>query len=648
MASRTLNIKVDSDLHRSLINKLEARVKFAQLGNQKRWERWTRAEELTLAFMPEQEEDRLRRDKREQEGQPKYTTIQLPYTYALLMAAHTYAASVFFARNPIHQFSGVQDEGEMQVQAIEALINYQVSVGEMAGPYYVWLYDVLKYGYGVLGEYWDKQILNVGEIAEMEDPTTGRVQKLQVIQEIMGYEGNRVYNISPYDFWHDPRVPAQRFQEGEFCVVVKRLSWTSMLRRARQGFYMNFDEMKSYRASPPPQVGSAQLERPEQRDWTSEGLRTGESEQQHPPETDLYEIYVDLIPSEWDLGKTDYPMKWVFTVTYDLHIIIGATPLSNVHCKFPFSIGECEIEGYGLFSRGVPDIMEPIQNTMDWLLNSHFYNVRAALNNQFIMDPSKIVVEDAEDGGPGFRYRLRPEAFGGKIDDFFKQVPVTDVTRAHMSDLKDMNAIGERVMGINDQVLGAMGGTTRKTAQEVRTATGFGVNRLKTIAEYLSATAFAPHARRMVQNSQQFFTTEKKLRIVGAAAQLAGSGWLNVSPEDIAGSYELVPIDGTMPVDRIALANLWKEILVNLRNYPDIGMRYDVPRIFAWMANLAGLKNINQFEIKAQVLPPGVAPSPGAVPIPIAGRRPAPSGIQPGQSASTAAGLNALEGGGGG
>jgi hypothetical protein len=58
---------------------------------------------------------------------------------------------------------------------------------------------------------------------------------------------------------------------------------------------------------------------------------------------------------------------------------------------------------------------------------------------------------------------------------------------------------------------------------------------------------------------------------------------------------------------------LWKEILLNVGRVPNIAQAYDLAKIFAWMASIAGLKNINQFKI--QVLPPGQLPAPGSVAI---------------------------------
>ena len=151
------------------------------------------------------------------------------------------------------------------------------------------------------------------------------------------------------------------------------------------------------------------------------------------------------------------------------------------------------------------------------------------MNNQFVGDPSRLMMRDVEDSGePGFFFRLRPEAYGTDVRTVITQLPVADVTRAHLADLQAMFGIGEKVLGINDQILGAMASGGRKTATEVRTSTGFGVNRLKTVSEYLSATAFSQHSQKLVQTSQQYYDARLKLRIVGATAAMAGPLFFDV------------------------------------------------------------------------------------------------------------------------
>jgi hypothetical protein len=598
MPSRTKSIPKDSPLHTRVKKMLASRLKIALNGQQTQHDAWSKAENAVLAYIPESDLDAARRSARENSGIPSYTTIQLPYTYALLMSAHTYITSVFFARNPIHQFSGRHGEGEQQVQALEALIGYQVDVGKFVAPYFVWMYDMLKYGTGVIEEYWDKQEISFATIEEVPDPNDplGEAMiKQQTRVRLPGYQGNKVCNISVWDFLPDPRVPVGRFQEGEFVAVRKRLSWETIVRRKAQGYYMNVEHLNkasSGRADSTKSNSSSQLEKPEDLPVIDDG------DENHPAVVTSYEVHVSLIPKEWQLGDSDFPEKWVFTITGDQELIIGAQPHGAMHGQFPFGVLEAEVEGYGAWNRGLPTIVEPIQNTMDWLINTHFFNVRAAMNNQFIIDPSKVVAKDAETAGAGFTWRLRPEAYGQDIRKFVHQIPVQDFTRNHVADMQMMFGVGEKMTGVNDQIMGALSSGGRKTATEVRTSTGFGVNRLKTLAEYASATGFSEHAQRLVQTSQQYFDASKKLRIVGDLALEAGPQFLDVGPDQITGFYDFVPVDGTMPVDRLAQANLWKDILMQMRGMPTLMMQYDLGRIFAWVASLAGVRNVNRFKLQ--------------------------------------------------
>jgi hypothetical protein len=136
------------------------------------------------------------------------------------------------------------------------------------------------------------------------------------------------------------------------------------------------------------------------------------------------------------------------------------------------------------------------------------------------------------------------------------------------------------------------------------------------------------------------------LKRVGSYVVEAGEKFINVSPADIAGFYDFVPVDGTLPVDRMAQANLWKELMGNIRMMPpEIAMGYDWSRIFAWVAQLGGLKNITQFKIQLtpqeQLL--RMAQQGNVVPMkPPPGRG---SPVEAGNAASTQTGNNALQGG---
>lgn len=610
MPGMTRDLAKGSPLHQKILAMLTTRIRFAERSRSKQVDKWQKAEELALAYVHESEIDAARRSDREQKGNPRYTTIQLPYSYALIMAAHTYLTSVFFSRSPVHQFAGRHGEGEMQVQAVEALISYQTEVGQLLVPYYIWMYDQLKYGVGIINTYWQDEVIQFSNILEQIDPMTQKRTVVQEQMQISGYRGNKIANVSPFDFFHDPRFPLYRFQEGEFCARRFVLGWNEVVRRRNQKYYMNTQFITSrFAPSQLINMGSSALDRPE-----IPGFVLDAEDQGHPMAFYAYEVYVDLIQSEWGLGDSNYPEKWVFTVTADLSLIIGAQPHGAAHGKFPFDVGTTEIEGYGLWPRGLPEITLGIQNTLDWLINQHFYNVRASMNNQFIIDPSKVVIRDAEDGGPGFIYRLRPEAYGSDIRTFFYQIPVQDMTKGHVGDMSTMFDLGEKITGINEQMFGSLAQGGRKTATEVRTSTGFGVNRQKTIAEWVSALSMSPHAQKLVQHSQQWFDDDFKLRIMGSLAADA-TRFLQVTPDAISGFYDLVPIDGTLPIDRMAMSNLWMQFLGQLRNLPQLMQQLDLWKLFAYIGNLAGIRNIQQFRI--QVMQPGQQPGSNVIPMPL-------------------------------
>src|SRR5581483_3394739 len=361
--------------------------------------------------------------------------------------------------------------------------------------------------------------------------------------------------------------------------------------------------------------GSSILERPETLANYRVNEMAGEFQgaAKHPLIVGIYQICMEIIPKEWELGNSDYPEKWVFTTTDDYAVLMGAQPLGHLHCKFPYAVIPYEPEGYGLTSRGMPEILEPIQNTLDWLVNSHLYNVRAALNNKFVVDPSRVVLKDVLDPLPGGIIRLKPEAYGTDTRLPVSQMQIADVTQMHMQDLQMMFGIGERTGGVNDAIMGMLSPGGRKTATEVRTSTSLGINRLKTTAELASSCGFDPLSQMIVQNTQQFYDMELKFRIAGDLLQNAGEGFLMVNPQAIAGAFDFVPVDGTLPIDRMGQVQLWEQLMQSAQSNPQIMMGYDWTRIFQWVAQLAGLKNITQF--KVQVLPPGAAAPNGSIPI---------------------------------
>lgn len=589
-------LRFGSAKHTKILAALLARKKKAKDKVDERQSDFAGYEEIYDAYLPDTETRRLRREKFKT-GDPDYYTVVIPYSYAALLTAHTYWTSVFLSRTPVLQYTGRHGESMMKTQAVEAIMDYQVLVGNMLGPMYHWLHDAPKYGYGIVHDYWEKEIIQTSRIEErpitfLGAPLFGKTKRVKTTSRSIGYNGNKLLNVHPAHFWPDWRVPLSSFQEGEFVARLVHLSWNSLIKGKHQGRYFNLDVIEkmasSHSSSFNSWEGGRSTELPEYEGDVALDIANISTQEG-------FEIVIDLIPKEWELGTSTYPEKWIFTILHD-KVIVEARPQARAHGRFPYSVLPLDFDAYKLFSTSMLDRLEPLNDVITWLVNQHFFNVRAGLNNNFIYDPSRVVVKDLHRKGASKLIRLKENAYGTDINKVIQQLPVADLTRGHMADASNISELFDKVFGINANLMGQIHQGGRKTATEIRTSSTFGINRLKTVAEYWSAVGFAPMSQRLLQNTQELYDQEQQFKIAGGLA--ADAQFINVAPELIAGLYDFVPVDGTMPVDRYAQANLWKELLIGVQKMPQVAMKYDLGGIFSWMAQLAGLKNIKQFEIQ--------------------------------------------------
>lgn len=605
LAAGIKEIPYNSVLHRKIIEQFELRLQLSRDAHSKDREKaWREAEDTFQMYVKETDADALRKENR-RNGKPTYTNIQVPYSYAMLLTSHTYYTSVFLARDPIMQMRGRHGEAQNAEQAVESLLDYQLNSGQNLAPLFIWLLDVGKYGVGILGQYWDRETVEVSKTVEKPEtflgvPIPGRTKKTMETTTQTLYQGSKVYNVRPQDFFHDPRVPLWRFQEGEFTIEYDKVGWNKIQQGIQNGRFFNHEILRTRFETgtwEDRDQGSSQVTLAASNELSLSELREG-----RPSTVETYIFVWEIVPSQYGLSAGTRLEKWVFVIA-NRKLIISAQPLALWHGKYPYDVLIYEMDGYNLFTRGQLEIMDPINKTIEWLFNSHMWNVRASMNNNLVVDQSRINVKDLETPEPGKLIRLKPAAFGLDIRTMVQQLQVQDITRANLADVENVGLLGQRVMGVTDNVMGMVNSGGRKTATEVRNSTSFGINRLKTSCEWFSTTGFAPLAFKMLMTSQQMFTAEQKLRIVGNQAEFGGR-YITVTPDIIQGVYDFVPVDGTMPIDRFAQVNTWNQLLQTIATVPQVGMQYDIAKIFGFVAQLGGIKNISQFRV--QVVPDGV------------------------------------------
>lgn len=587
-------------LHGKVLKALLERVKLSEQATDNKAEAWRKAEQYYMLYKKKNEKDK-KVEAKEAQGETDYKSVVMPYSYALLLTAHTYLTNVFLNRDPVFQVQGVDGSGAEKELSLESLLQYQLKGGEMEPHLLVWLLDVLRYGVGFVGNYWIEEFVPRRSYEEVEEEIdgvpTGNMITQTKYERIAGYEGNKLFNILPYDALPDPRVSYMNMQEGEFFGRKFKISWNDMKRRETMGIYFNVDKCREL-------LGAGAKDKEERfefmdnMDESQKNAVTGTPDGMKTGQMDAIEIYVDLIPSEWGLdddADEDWPEKWVFTIV-DKKIIIGASPLGYYHNKFPFHVLEAEVDGYKQESRGILEVAAPMNDILTWLFDSHMYNKRQVMNNQFVGDPSALVTKDLENKKPGKFIRLKPSAYGRDVRSIISQLPVSDVTQQNYQDLNIVTQQMQQTVGVNNDVAGQASPSSRRSAAEFRGTTSFSSSRLANMAYFFGITGWRTLCQCLISSTQQLYTVEKKVKVAGDA--IKGAQSVTVSPEDIAGEFDVSPVDGTMPIDRMSQAQFWMQVLTATGQDPELKMQFRRSDIFTHMCKLAGLKSIDKFKMQ--------------------------------------------------
>jgi hypothetical protein len=315
-----------------------------------------------------------------------------------------------------------------------------------------------------------------------------------------------------------------------------------------------------------------------------------------------YEIMqgsVEVIPAELGLGEQTTPQKWVFAIG-NRNQIIQAEPLDLDHDMHPVVVNEPYTLGYGFGQPGMADYLNPIQDLLSWFVNSHMDNVKTALNNMFVVDPSMVEIQDMKKPGAGKIIRLKKAAYGQDVRQALSQLPVTDITTGHIKDFETIIRVGDGLSSVTDNVRGLQSSGGRKTATEIRTSGEAAASRLAANARLISAQALVDLAEQMSMNTQQNMSQEFYLQLVGRDGLTTP---VHITPEHITGDFHYPVHDGTLPIDRVAMLDVWKEIFLGIAQDPEMRQQYNMLAIFEHMAELGGAKNLKQFRVDVSTAP---------------------------------------------
>lgn len=612
-------MKPGTRLHDRMLNYLVTRLQDSERAMSMFHGRWRVNEMRNQAWIDLRSYDKILKAANDSGKPPLAVDIVVPYTFSTLSTISTYLLQVFTAKHPWMQV-GTYGTNVNNAMQMEIILQYQNDHNRIVKWWWNWFNDMGLYGVGILANHWtvETAMRTRRENAPVFDIQTGGFNQESIRQqrEQVTYEGNVAFSVDPFMFYPDPRVPMREVaQKGEY-VFLKSFEGKHLLKRKEQdGFYEYVD------AAPPISQERHTGGLDSARDLLTGGhAHAGANwhgvQDTGPGNYEVHRVSIDLIPREHGLAESDRVEKWNFDILNRAQIVLAERNLDD-HGEHPIIVAEPYGSGYDFGSAGMSDFIGPIQESMSWFLNSHMENVRATINNQFVVDPFAVEMKDVNRPGPGKTIRLKRTALNRDVRQAITQLPVQDVTRGHMADMEKYFDIGQRVSAVSENLLGLQDTGGRKTATEVRTSGAAAASRLSALARVVSAQGMTSLSNQMSLNTMQWMSQEFHVRVTGDDGRIYP---LNIDPEGVAGDYYYPVNDGTMPLDKVALLDIWKQIIGLTLQDPEIRKNYSVPKIFEFVAELGGAKNIRSFKIQqgspeqiSQMSQQGdLAPIPGA------------------------------------
>lgn len=600
-----------SELHTKVKEYLQKRIEFSERKMQQFYSRWNVNEKKLQAYIDLPDYERLLKEMNKGGEPPNPVSITVPYTYATIWTIVTYLMHTFCGRKPIFQVGSYKAETASASRYMETMLQYNADHTRLIKHLIQFFFDGSIYGMGVVRNLWEVKY-SKRSVWRQQGPLGMLAPNLavgmqRVREERITYEGNAASSIDPFMFFPDPRVPIQEVnRKGEFVFWRSFLGEFDLLLQEKEGKLKHvkaIGKMPERRAAMMggSERGRISLGDPHpgtERDNTFEGV-------------DFHQVdqgTIWVIPSKLGLGESDTPERWIFTLVNNRQIV-QAEPLDYDHDMHPVAVSEPNTLGYGFGQPAVLDFLGPIQDSLSWFINSHIHNVRSVLNNSIVYDPSMIEEQDLKNPKPGKLIRLKRTAYGQDVRQALQQLQVQDVTAQHVNDMQVFMRMGDSLAAINDNLRGIQSAGDRKTATEVRTSGEAGASRLAATARLISAQAMVDIAEQMAINIQQFQTMEFYLSVVGAKG---AESPVPITPQSLAGDFYYPVHDGTLPLDKIALFEIWKEILMAMMQAPPLAQGYDIPRIFERVAELGGVQDLSLFRVQIgeqnEQVPPGAAP----------------------------------------
>lgn len=588
------------------MNKLKRLVLMSRRTMTQFYPMWDRNDAVYRGERQWDEQDRKAQKRNEPEK------VYVPLTHSQTQTFVSFATTLLTQRDYFYDTTGAGSESQRAAELATAVLERDLQYNKFHGillPQF--LTDVCRYGVGIFKSHWVRETVPV--MQQVPDPKWKPAPNLPygsqppLVQKYVpktSYLGNRLSVISPYRWFPDTRLPITRASYGQFQADEIEYSRDELsdMQKAQEFAGLEFvppipnnsyQERRSFLLDQQSALGTDPMISPED---AKHYVLITEIEYKCNPSK------VEIAPGVFLNPDIDAEVIYIIWIANDSRIV-RMVDTGYDHNEFLYDSAQFFNDQNRLINFGIAELLAPMQTITDWLLNSRVANVRKVINNQIIVDPRWIDMNDLKERNAVIR--LKGTVEGMSIDNVAKQLAVTDVTTGHLTDLSIVRDLSQDATGLSENLVGQYA-AGRRSAREASNVNANAASRVILPVKGIWQGALLPMGRKMLSNLRQGLDEQQLVSVVGLSNIIqdpqAVATLIPVDKSMLTGNYDFLLFDDTLPSQRTAIASYLQEVLVALSQNPNLvfALGYDPKLMLAEWFKLVGIRNADRFLLTPQ------------------------------------------------
>jgi hypothetical protein len=552
-------------------------------------------------------ERRLDEADRKALGRGEPAKVIVPLSYSQVQTFVAFCSMLYTQRDYFYEMEGSGAEDEKAAQLGQAVVERDLEHNKFKGILLTqWLTDIGRFGIGILKSSWAPetcpQVVQVPDPAYVPQPGLPmpvQPPMIDQVQEVTKYLGNKIVSVSPYRWFPDTRLPITRYREGEFCADEVELSRAELEKMQERGEVEGLSEV--------PNVTADMLEN--RRPVAVSGANLITDPNLSKRFIIITEVQIRLNPAKTEIAdgvfldpEMDYEVVYIVWLANDSRII-KIEDGGYEHNEFTHDAAQFFNDQNRLINFGLSELLAPSQDVLDWLMNARITNVRKVIQNQLVVDPRYVEMQDLIARNPVLR--LKSTATGLTIDSYIKQLNVVDVTTGHLQDMANVAGFAKEASGISENLLGQFA-SGRRSAREASAVNSNAAARLVVIAQGLWEGGLLPLGKKLIANIRQGLDVDQLVRVVGLTKvqedPMSVQAFLPVNRSMLLGNYDFKVFNATLPSQRAQDAAGLQELLMALAKDSRLVMVFGIdPKLLLLkILELRNIQNVEQYRLTPQ------------------------------------------------